>query len=78
MISHLIGFIALLIYGAYVIFVSIRNIRIGSGKIQHPLYDTPRKKKMMLIKGWVCGVVSLLCSMFFAYLTILYVIIFVL
>jgi hypothetical protein len=67
-------FILPLLYGVYVFIVSIRNIRIGKGIVQHPMYDTPAKKKYILIRGIVGAILSGVCGLFFVLLLIIFII----
>jgi hypothetical protein len=58
-----------LIFLAYGILASIRNILIGKGIIRHPMYDTAEKKKYILTEGKrgliTAGICSLVIPLFY-------------
>jgi hypothetical protein len=65
--TTLISFILLSGIAIFIFILSIQSIRIGKGIIQDPRYDTPAKRKYILIHGIVGTIISGICGLLFIY-----------
>lgn len=63
--------IVLTLYAFYIMMLSIKNIRIGVGKIIDPRFDNPKKLKNIFVKGIVGIIVSSISGLFFLYITLI-------
>lgn len=66
-----IGLLVVLLYVFYIIIISIRNVLIGKGRINHPLYDDDQKRKYLYRRGVIGLTISLPVGVFMLVIVIM-------
>lgn len=61
----------ILLFGLYIVVISVRNILIGKGKFRHSMYDNDEKRKLALRNGIIGLILSSVGMAITGYITLM-------